>query len=202
MFDEFQKLVKSEGFLKLSKDKYCLEIINFIFPQIKNINIFGRLNNFSKKNLVNVDFIVLLSLMTIDGTDNVDYFIYKFNISKKNQKRLLFLNNFYSQKTTAKNFSIINLNKILYFNGREALMDIVYFKIFKSKKLDNNLVEMIKVYKDKEIPVMPLRATTLMAKYNISEGKELGNKLKKIEELWVNNNFQINEKELQKIINN
>jgi poly(A) polymerase len=164
--------------------------------------MFGRLNNFSKKNLVNIDFIVLLSLMIIDGTDNVDYFIYKFNISKKDQKRLLFLNNFYSQKFTTKTFSIINLNKILYFNGREALMDIIYFKIFKSKKIDSNLIEMIKIFKSKEIPVMPLKTSTLMEKYNISEGKELGNKLKKIEELWINNNFQIDEKEVQKIINN
>ena len=71
--------------------------------------------------------------MIIDGTDNVDYFIYKFNLSKKNQKRLLFLNNFYSQKITSKTFSEKNLNKILYFNGREALMDIIYFKIFQIK---------------------------------------------------------------------
>ena len=42
--------------------------------------------------------------MIIDGTDNVDYFIYKFNLSKKDQKRLLFLNNFYSQKKLQKNF--------------------------------------------------------------------------------------------------
>ena len=49
--------------------------------------MFGRLNNFSKKNLVNIDFIVLLSLMIIDGTDNVDYFIYKFNISKKDMRK-------------------------------------------------------------------------------------------------------------------
>ena len=44
--------------------------------------------------------------MIIDGTDNVDYFIYKFNLSKKDQKRLLFLNNFYSPKNyIAKTFS-------------------------------------------------------------------------------------------------
>ena len=42
--------------------------------------------------------------MIIDGTDNVDYFIYKFNISKKDQKRLIFLNNFNSQKLLAKLF--------------------------------------------------------------------------------------------------
>ena len=68
--------------------------------------------------------------MVIDGTDNIDYFIYKFNISLKDQKRLLFLNNFNSQKISRKKFSEKNLNKIFYFNGREALMDIIYFKIF------------------------------------------------------------------------
>ena len=47
--------------------------------------------------------------MVIDGTDNVDYFIYKFNISKKDQKRLLFLNNFYFKKITNKTFSEKNL---------------------------------------------------------------------------------------------
>ena len=61
---------------------------------------------------------------------------------------------------------------------------------------------MIKIFKNKEIPIMPLKAVTLMLKYNIPEGKELGSKLKMIEELWVNNNFQISEKEVQKIINN
>ena len=49
---------------------------------------------------------------------------------------------------------------------------------------------------------MPLRAITLMTKYNIPEGKELGNKLKMIEELWVDNNFKISETEVLKIVNN
>ena len=202
LLDEFQKLLISKDFSKILKDEDCLEIINLIFPQLKNISLFGSLNNFAKKNFVNVDFIFLLSLMIIDGTDNVNYFIYKFNLSKKDQKRLLFLNSFFLRKITTKTFSEINLNKILYFSGREDLMDVIYFKIFKSKKVDNKLIEMIKIFKNKEIPIMPLKAVTLMLKYNIPEGKELGSKLKMIEELWVNNNFQISEKEVQKIINN
>jgi tRNA nucleotidyltransferase/poly(A) polymerase len=197
LLGEFKKLVQSEGFLKLAKDNVCLDIITLIFPQLKNINIFKNLNNFTKKNIFKVDFIFLLSLMIIDETDNVNYFIYKFNISKKDQKRLLFLNDFHLKKITTK-----NLNKILYFNGREAVVDIIYFKIFKSKKVDNNLLTMIKIFEEKEVPIMPISAIILMKKYNIPEGKKLGNKLKKIEELWVNNNFEINEKEIQKIINN
>ena len=47
---------------------------------------------------------------------------------------------------------------------------------------------------------MPLRAITLMSKYNIPEGKEIGLKLKKIENKWVENNFTISEKEVEKII--
>ena len=202
LLDEFQKLVRSDGFFKLPKDKDCLEIINLLFPQLKNISIFGKLNNFSKKNFINVDFIFLLSLMIIDGSDNVDYFIFKFNLSKKDKKRLLFLNDFNSQKITSKTFSEKNLNKIFYFNGKKALMDIIYFKIFKSNKVDDKLIKIIKNFKDKDFPIMPLKANILMKKYNIPEGKELGIKLKMIEEIWVNNNFQISEKEVQKIVNN
>jgi len=140
--------------------------------------------------------------MIIDGTDNVDYFIYKFNLSKKDQKRLLFLNNFYSKKITSISFSEKNLNKILYFNGREALIDVIYFKIFKSNKVENKLIKLIEIFKEKDIPVLPLKANILMEKYQIPEGKELGIKLKAIEEIWTKNNFKISEKEVQKIVSN
>ena len=202
LLDELQKLVRSRGFTKLAKDKDSLEIISLIFPQLKNISLFSKLNSFALKNIANVDFILLLSLMIIDGTDNVDYFVYKYNLSKKDQKRLLFLNKFYSKKVNRSFFSEKNLDKILYFNGREALNDIIYFKIFLSKKVDDNLIKLIKIFKEKEIPVLPLKANTLIEKYQIPEGIELGKKLKAIEEIWSNNNFKISEKEIQKIVNN
>ena len=49
---------------------------------------------------------------------------------------------------------------------------------------------------------MPLKASMLIEKYQLLEGKELGRKLKVIEEVWVSNNFNISEKEIQKIISN
>jgi len=202
LLDEFYKLLKSNSFLKLTKDKDCLEIINLIFPQFKNISLFSKLNSFAKENISKVDFIFLISLIIIDGTDNVNYFIYKFNISKKDQKRLLFLDKFYSQKITTKTFDEKNLNKIFYYNGREAVMDIIYFKIFKSKKFDGELIKLIEKYRDKKIPVMPFKADFLIEKYNIPEGKELGVKLRAIEEMWTSNNFQISDQEVRKIISN
>jgi len=136
LLGEFKKLVCSSGFSKLTKDVFCFEIIKLIFPQFKNINIFKKLNTFAKENINNLDFILLISLMIIDETDNTDYFIYKFNISKKDAKRILFLNDFFSSKINSKTFSKKNLNKILYFNGKQSLLDLLYFQIFRSKKVD------------------------------------------------------------------
>ena len=60
-------------------------------------------------------------------------------------------------------------------------MDVIYFKIFKSNKVDYKLIKLIEIFKEKEIPSMPLKASTLMEKYQVQEGKELGKKLKVIE---------------------
>ena len=81
-------------------------------------------------------------------------------------------------------------------------MDIIYFKIFKSNKVDIKLINLIDIFKNKKIPIMPLKADQLMEKYNIPEGKELGAKLKAIEEIWANNNFKISDKEVLKIVSN
>ena len=202
LIDELKKLTKSNAFIKIFKDKISLELIEFIFPQLKNLQNFKKLNSYAFDNLSKVDFIFLLSLMIIDGTDNVDYFIYKFNISKKDQKRLLLLNNFFSNKINNKTFSKNNLQKILYFNEKQSLLDLINFQIFKSKKVDKKLLEMIEFFKDKEPPLLPVRAITLMNKYNIPEGRKLGIMLKKIENKWLDNNFQISEKEIQKLIKN
>ena len=75
------------------------------------------------------------------------------------------------------------------------------FRIFKLKKVDNNLIELIDNFKEKIKPIMPIKADILMSKYKITEGKLLGTKLKIIEDEWVKNNFQITEKEVENIIN-
>ena len=200
LLDEFKKLTKSDGFIKLFKDKDSLELIEIIFPQLKNLEKFKKLNSYAYENLFKIDFIFLLSLMIVDETDNTDYFLYKFNISKKDQKRLILINLFYKEKIEIKNLTEKNLNKIFYYNERQAVLDIINFKIFTSSKVEKKLIKLIKIYKDKIVPKMPIGAHMLMTKYNIPEGKTLGNKLKMIEEIWVSNDFKVSDKQIQKIV--
>ena len=200
LMDEFKKLVISNGLYKLYKDTNSIEIINLIFPQFKNINIFKNQNKFFEENFNKLDFILLISLLIIDGSDNPEYFLYKFNFSKKDQKRILFLHNCFSSKEYKKKFTLKNLKKILYFEGKQSLMDLLTFQMLKSQKKEKEIKNFIEIFKDQSPPLLPLRAITLMTKYNIPEGVELGRKLKLIEERWVDNNFQISEKEVQKLI--
>jgi len=202
LLNELKKITKSKDFLKLFNDPFCEEIVRLIFPQFKNFEIFKKLNNFAKIKLREVDFIFFISLMIIDDTDNVDYFFFKFNISNVDKKRILFLREFYDEKIDKNSFSEKNLWKVLYYNGKQALQDLLYFEIFKSKSLNKKLINLIDFFKDKEAPIFPVKAKNLIENYNISEGKLLGIKLKKIEEKWINNDFRVSEKEVAQVLEN
>ena len=197
LLDEFKKLTQSEGFTKLNEDKFCLEIINLIFPQFKNMSIF---KNVRKKDIDKLDFIIILSALIIDLTDNTDYFLYKFKISNYNKKKILFLKKFFSQPINAKTFTEENLWKILYFNGKENLKDLFDYEILRSKKNKKKLLELSNFFKDQTPPKLPINAHYLMREFNIPEGKEIGSKLKKIEDQWINNNFKISNQEIQKLV--
>ena len=49
---------------------------------------------------------------------------------------------------------------------------------------------------------MTINANLLMKRYEIPQGKQLGEKLKVIEEEWVNNDFKISDKEVDNLVNN
>ena len=201
LLNELKKYVKSNILTKLSKYPFSIELFEIIFPQIKQIKCFSNPNAFAKKKLQEADFIFILSLLIVDGSDNADYFIYKFNISKKNQKRLKIIDKFYKEKITVKSFSEKNLNNFFYFHGKQAIIDILSYRLFNLKKLDKKLINFIDLFKLKVFPTMPVDAKLLMEKYDVPEGKDLGDKLKMIEEEWVNNNFQLSIKQIDKIIN-
>ena len=93
------------------------------------------------------------------------------------------------------------MNRIFYFHGKQAVIDILNYKLFINKKIDQNLVNLIEIFKYKVLQTLPIGAKILMSKYNIPEGKTLGNKLKLIEDEWVKNNFKLSEKQIDKIVN-
>ena len=197
---EFKKIAKTDHLEKLLKDKSSLELISLIFPEFQNLSLFSRLNSFKREILKENDFIFILSLIIINGTDNMDYFLYKFNMSKKDHKRMKIIDNFYKKKINSKTFTKNNLNSVFYYNGKGSVNDILNYQVIRSKNFDKKILDLIKFYQNKTVPQLPINADLLMTKYNIPQGKMLGDKLKKIEEEWVNNNFEISNAKLENIV--
>jgi len=200
LLDELKKLLKSNQLEKLSKDKFSIDLILLIFPELKSIKSVINAIKINKELFFDLDFIFILFLMIIDDTDNLEYFLYKYNISKKDQKRAYAINNFYNKKDGLKTLNEANLNKVLYYNGKQAVLDILNFKIIKTKKADKKLFSLLKLYKNKITPSLPFGADLLMTRYKIPEGRQLGSMLKLIEEEWVRNNFEITDKQIDNIV--
>ena len=202
LLDELKKIFKSNCFIKLCDNEYSYHITSVIFPEFKQINYFKKFNDYTKINLNNLEFPFFLALLILDNTDNSDYFFYKFNISKKDQKRIKVLKEFYFSKKPPIKLNSHNLWKILYVSGKEGLIDILNYKIYTSKKFDKNFVNQLNYFKDKEIPKLAVTGDDLINNYGIPQGEEVGEKLKQIESFWINNNFKITDKDLKKIIKN
>ena len=199
LIDELKKLILSKGFIKLYRDKFSKEIITTIFPQIINLNFFNNLNKYSLSLIEKKDFIFFISLLIIDDTDNSNYFLYKFNFSKNDQKRIIFLKEMNSTFSFKEKFSKKNLYKILYFYGKSYLVDMIDFQLFKSNKNYKKLIEVKKYFESKNKPLFPIKTKDLIDKYNLKEGVNLGIKLKELENLWIKNDFKISDKEVEKI---
>ena len=140
--------------------------------------------------------------MIIDETDNSDYFLYKFKISKEQKNRIKLLKKFYEENLKKNIFTEESLWKVFYENDKKILNDIIDLHLIKNKSLTKKLIKLKEFFKDKEPPKLNVNATYIMEKFKIKEGPFLGQKLKQIEKQWVENKFKISEQKITEIVNN
>ena len=198
LLDEFKKIFKSGALFKLNKDHFSNDVISLVFPQFINLNLLTKLDKNNQKTLLVKSFDFLLAFLVIDETDNSDYFLYKFKTSNETKKKINFLKKSFLESADKNYFSKKNLEKIFYFNEKSDVLDLIDFELFKSKKNKKKLIELKNYFIKTEKPVFPVKAKNIMEKFNLKEGRELGQKLKYLEDLWVNNSFNISDKEIEK----
>ena len=139
--------------------------------------------------------------MLIDSSDNCEYFLYKFNLSNKNKKRILLLQNYFRRNFFKSKLNENELLKLAYSNDKKAVIDLLIFSIFVNHDIDFNLIEkQISFIENSQIPIFPIEADFLKLQYGFSESRELGMALKKLGEFWINNSFQIDKKKVQNIL--
>ena len=202
LLNELEKIFKSKNIFKINDDEFLVKILNLVFPELKNIHILEKLNDQALEILQSKDFLFWLSILIIDETDNTDYFLYKYKLSNNDKKRIKFLYQNYPKLSDNNFFSEKNFHKLVYYNDKSLVIDLIDFKICVSKKDITKMIKLKKLIIETNKPIFPIKAKNLIEEYNLKEGRELGTKLKKIEDVWVQNNFKITNQEVNRIINN
>lgn len=200
-FNELKKILKLDNFLKLFKNKTSCELFSLVFPQLKNIKKLSKLSKPQEKILKNKSLNFVISFLVIDETDNSDYFVYKYNLPNELKDKINFLKNNSLNKDSTKIFNKKDLQKIFYYEGKSSTMDLIDFNLLyfkQSKKLSE-----LKTYFEKlDKPEFPIKAQLLINDYGLKEGRELGQKLKNLEMKWIENNFNLSKKDMEKVLSN
>jgi len=200
-FNELKKILKLDNFLKLFKNKTSCELFSLIFPQLKNFKKLSKLSKPQEKILKNKSLNFVISFLVIDETDNSDYFVYKYNLPNELKDKINFLKNNSLNKDSIKIFNKKDLQKIFYYEGKSSTIDLIDFNLlyFKpSKKLSELKTHFEKLDK----PEFPIKAQLLINDYGLKEGRELGQKLKNLEMKWIENNFNLSKKDMEKVLSN
>ena len=200
-FNELKKILKLDNFLKLFKNKTSCELFSLIFPQLKNFKKLSKLSKPQEKILKNKSLNFVISFLVIDETDNSDYFVYKYNLPNELKDKINFLKNNSLNKDITKIFNKKDLQKIFYYEGKSSTIDLIDFNLLyfkQSKKLSE-----LKTYFEKlDKPEFPIKAQLLINDYGLKEGRELGQKLKNLEMKWIENNFNLSKKDMEKVLSN
>ena len=200
-FNELKKILKLDNFLNLFKNKTSCELFSLIFPQLKNFKKLSKLSKPQEKILKNKSLNFVISFLIIDETDNSDYFVYKYNLPNELKDKINFLKNNSLNKNSTKIFNKKDLQKIFYYEGKSSTIDLIDFNLLyfkQSKKLSE-----LKTYFEKlDKPEFPIKAQLLINDYGLKEGRELGQKLKNLEMKWIENNFNLSKKDMEKVLSN
>ena len=195
---ELYKILNLQNFINLNESDYLKEIFNLIFPEFKNINRLDRLKKIYKYSKINLK--LMLAVLLIDNDNNHEYFSHKYNVSNEIKDELhLLAKNFQSLKDNKDLFNK-DLEKNIYLTDKSHLINLNVLNFTSNPKLSlKDFSETLKKILKSKTHQFHIDGKYLMER-GMKEGKLLGRVLKKIEEEWVDNNFNISDNRVKEII--
>jgi tRNA nucleotidyltransferase/poly(A) polymerase len=99
-------------------------------------------------------------------------------------------------------FSEKNIKRSVYFLDKKYVKDLLFFSICLNNKIEiSKIKKLIGFINNFKIPKFPISGDELKNKYGYESGELLGKKLKDLEKKWIENNFFIDDKEVEKSLN-
>ena len=195
IFDELKKILALRNVHNLFSHKISKEIFINIFPQLKYYERLKIINDQSKELREKYDNDLIMALLIVDESNNYEYFCHKYKTSNniKNRFRNISIN--FENLKSKKFYTEKNIKKLIYLlKNKNDVRDLLLFSLFINSKTEILDIEKLMDYLNTcKIPKFPISGDYLK-KYGYKTGQSLGQKLKSLEEQWVENNFVIEEK--------
>ena len=198
IFDELKKILLLENIYNLLVHKVLGEVFFNIFPQFIYYERLKNINSLEKKIRFRYDRDLILSSLIVDKSNNYEYFCHKYKASNITKNRLKNISTNFEKIKNKKFYNEANIKKLIYLLNKNYVNDLLLFSVFINNKIDTGKIEgLLNFVNNCEIPKFPISGEYLK-KHGYEAGKVLGKKLKSLEEKWIENNFIIEKKVIEK----
>jgi len=200
IFSEIIKITKLDNLSELVSNDELKEIFDVIFPEFKYLNRLNTLENREIKKHIMLEHNLVLALLLIDQSENHNYFVHKYKTSNFLKEYLNFLHKYFYEAKKNRNFFLKDLKKNVFFHNKEKMISLTkfYYAVIKPNNL-KKIDDLIKEITNLRVPEFPLNGEYLINK-GFKSGRKIGEILKKVEKVWIENDFNLKEEDLNNLI--
>ena len=156
------------------------------------------INSLNKKLRGKYDNHLILAALILDQTNNYEYFCHKYKTSNSIRNRFKNISINFENLKSKKFYLETNIKKLIYLSNKDYVRDLLLFSICINNKIKIlNIEKLIDYITNCKIPKFPISGDYLK-KHGYETGQVLGKKLKSLEEKWIENNFIIEKKTVEK----
>ncbi len=200
IFSEIIKITKLDNLSELVLNDELKEIFDVIFPEFKYLNRLNTLENREIKKYIMLEHNLVLALLLIDQSENHNYFVHKYKTSNFLKEYLNFLHKYFYEAKKNRNFFLKDLKKNVFFHNKEKMISLTkfYYAVIKPNNL-KKIDDLIKEITNLTVPEFPLNGEYLINK-GFKSGRKIGEILKKVEKVWIENDFNLKKEDLNNLI--
>ena len=193
--NEFFKILNSSNSHFIISIMRKIKILDLLFGHEVKTKIFKKLLLIDKENSFSKNHILRFASLALNNKKMNSKNLQMFNFSKKERKELCVLTN---QEFEIHNKLIkSDIKKILYSTDRKILKDMakLSWALSNNRVTNKNWKTVLSQIDKVEVPIFPLKAEDILD-CGLEEGPIIGEILKKMEQDWIDSNFEYNKEDL------
>ena len=134
----------------------------------------------------------------MDDSNNYEFFCYKYKTSNAIKNRFKNICDNLENLKNKEFYSEKNIKRLIYFTHKDSVKDLLLFSLLENRRVKTESIEKLLIYIDNyKVPKFSISGDYLMER-GYKSGQDLGKKLKFLEKKWIENDFNLDKKMIEK----